>query len=48
MYKTRFELEFYIIVDVDAQWLIFHVKSSKLLECLLSCNNYGVDASFLL
>jgi hypothetical protein len=27
--------------------LILHVRSSKLPECLLSCNNHGVDASFL-
>ena len=47
MYKTRFELQVYIIVNVYAQWLIFHVRSSKLLECLLSCNHHDVEASFL-
>jgi hypothetical protein len=25
----------------------FHVMSSKLLRCLLSCNSHGVDVSFL-
>jgi hypothetical protein len=44
--KTRLELEVDIIVNVYAQWLILHIKSSELLECLLSCNNHGVDASF--
>jgi hypothetical protein len=36
-----------LFVDVYAQWLIFHIRSSKLFECLLSCNSHGVDASFL-
>jgi hypothetical protein len=47
VYKTRLELEVGIVIEVYAQWLILHVRSSKLPECLLSCNNHGVDASFL-
>ena len=47
MYKTRFEFKVQITVYVYSQWLVFNVRSNKLLECLLSCNSHDVDASFL-
>ena len=39
MYKPRLEFEVGVVINVYAQWLILHVGSSELLECLLSCNN---------
>jgi hypothetical protein len=37
----------FTLLSMFMHMLIFHVRSNKLLECLLSCNNHGVDASFL-